>query len=117
MSLLTKEQQETLDRAYQYCLQYSVKTYPQDTDMGLIAHRLYCFIGELRTIIDDLQDRAPKQYTEQDLREAFENANNTYRLEKEKFGRRTVYENQHVQTEFEGWVACAKSVGALKAEP
>jgi hypothetical protein len=54
-----------------------------------------------------------RKYTEQELRAEFEKANNTYRLEKDTFGRLVFYENSHVQTEWEGWLECARFLGAL----
>ena len=55
-----------------------------------------------------------KQYTEAELRAEFEKENNTYRLEKEQFGNRTVYKNMYVKSEFDGWVSFARFLGVIK---
>lgn len=62
-------------------------------------------IDELVSIIDDLQARAPKQYTEQELREEL---NRQY---PDIFGRQRVKEMRESV-----WIACARFLGALKAE-
>ena len=104
MSLLTQEQIAKLEQVNSYCLAYSAQTYPERADITNITHSLYCFIGDLRAIIDDLQSRAPKQYTEQEHYAEFEK----------------VYpplEGVAHKQIFKGWLMCARFLGALKAEP
>lgn len=98
MSLLTKEQQETLER---------IRKAPFDPAAS------YDHLCTAIVIIDDLQARAPKQYTEQELREWFENRP----LVQDEIDA-LLYEV--VPGENEAWYSVLKfaaHVGALKAEP
>lgn len=90
MSLLTKEQREIIERA-----RVGIKC--ELTQWAPAAD-----INDLLSIIDALQARAPKQYTEQELRENYENC----------LSAETGEDNT-----WNGWIECAKFLGALKAEP
>ena len=102
MSLLTKEQEETLEQSRQRHEQWR-----GDCD----AHTAE--VLALVDIIDDLQARAPKQYTEQELREWFENRP----LVQDEID---ALLHEVVPGENEAWYSVLKfaaHVGALKAEP
>lgn len=64
MSLLTKEQLKQLAEAHE--------AFQRPIEEGTerlydVAHELSAAVGDLTAIIDDLQARAPKQYTELEL--------------------------------------------------
>lgn len=102
MSLLTKEQEETLEQSRQRHEQWR-----GDCD----AHTAE--VLALVDIIDDLQARAPRQYTEQELREWFENRP----LVQDEID---ALLHEVVPGENEAWYSVLKfaaHVGALKAEP
>jgi hypothetical protein len=102
MSLLTKEQEETLEQSRQRHEQWR-----GDCD----AHTAE--VLALVDIVDDLQARAPKQYTEQELREWFENRP----LVQDEID---ALLHEVVPGENEAWYSVLKfaaHVGALKAEP
>jgi len=101
MSLLTKEQEETLEQSRQRHEQWR-----GDCD----AHTAE--VLALVDIIDDLQARAPRQYTEQELREWFENRP----LVQDEID---ALLHEVVPGENEAWYSVLKfaaHVGALKAE-
>lgn len=101
MSLLTKEQEETLEQSRQRHEQWR-----GDCD----AHTAE--VLALVDIVDDLQARAPKQYTEQELREWFENRP----LVQDEID---ALLHEVVPGENEAWYSVLKfaaHVGALKAE-
>ncbi len=100
MSLLTKEQLQIVNGIKAMIADYDYKT---DQIRGLF---------DLVSIIDDLQARAPRQYTEQELREWFENR---------PLGQDEIDALLHevVPGENEAWYSVLKfaaHVGALKAE-
>lgn len=110
MSLLTKEQQEEVDRIRK--LTNSRKQWALDSG-GWINEA-----ENLIEIIDDLQARAPKQYTEQELRESFEQSHLARVIGVfDRFEENGMYKNPMIQARFDGWKSCARHVGALKAEP
>jgi len=100
MSLLTKEQQETLDTARAWVNRCK--------DSVFVHSQYYEDFQRLIAIIDDLQSRAPKQYTEQELREAFERE-----IDKES----GYASPMHFHCDLDIWMQCARFLGALKAEP
>lgn len=110
MSLLTKEQQRVVEAAR--------ATIREDEAWGGRSG----YEASLVAIIDDIQSRAPKQYTEQELREAFERP----RLnEMRKHGDNQVlvkYSNGEyivdaVNLKWHGMLECARFLGALKEGP
>lgn len=102
MSLLTKEQQETLER---------IRKAPFDPAAS------YDDLCTAIAIIDYLQSRAPKQYTEAQMRTAFEHQLD-HGKSLESFitpdGRSVSGLSVYAK---HGWMACARFLGALKAEP
>ena len=107
MSLLTKEQGRKVLEAKMQIKLYRAMFLP-DTSV-----RLRSLLNEVLTIIDDLQSRAPKQYTEQELREWFENRP----LSQDEIN---ALLHEVTPGENEAWYSVLKfaaHVGALKAEP
>lgn len=110
MSLLTKEQLQIVNGIKAMIADYDYKT---DQIRGLF---------DLVSIIDDLQARAPKQYTEQELRDKFESQFIDWDApagQPEWLARveGAEYVHPHINSEFVGWEDCARKIGALKAEP
>ena len=99
MSLLTKEQQDDVNTIKNYVLSSLPVHNDQSHDYRMLRHMCMRLIP----IIDDLHARAPRQYTEQELREAFESYN---------------FHPSFLRFDnFKQWVHCARALGALNAEP
>lgn len=106
MNPLTKEQLQIVSGIKAMIADYDYKT---DQIRGLF---------DLVSIIDDLQSRAPKQYTEQELREAFEQSHIVPIIGLfDRFEENGGYKNPMIQAGFVGWKSCARFLGALKAKP
>ena len=112
MSLLTKEQQQVLEkirsaRASGGC------DFEEHEDIEGTED-----FDRLFAIFDDLQARAQKQYPEQELRESFEQSHLARVIGVfDRFEENGMYKNPMIQARFDGWKSCARHVGALKAEP
>lgn len=133
MSLLTKEQKKDIaDIRESNRLRHDLAT-------GGEAMK---DVEKLLSIIDDLQSRAPKQYTGQELRKEFESYGfhpSFLRVDNFKqwvhcaraLGTPRQYTEQELREHYEncfsaetgedntwdGWLECARFLGALKAEP
>ena len=109
MSLLTKEQQDDVNTIKNYVLSSLPVHNDQSHDYRMLRHMCMRLIP----IIDDLHARAPRQYTEQELREWFENRP----LVQDEID---ALLHEVVPGENEAWYSVLKfaaHVGALKAEP
>ena len=118
MSLLTKEQQDDVNTIKNYVLSSLPVHNDQSHDYRMLRHM--CM--RLLPIIDDLQARAPRQYTEQELRDKFESQFIDWDApagQPEWLARveGAEYVHPHINSEFVGWQDCARKIGALKAEP
>jgi len=112
MSLLTKEQQDKVERLRGY-IEMPVRGKKSGRLAQSYSRNLLVHARSLLSIIDDLQARAPKQYTEQELREWFENRP----LVQDEID---ALLHEVVPGENEAWYSVLKfaaHVGALKAEP
>lgn len=110
MSLLTKEQQTIFGNIRQA---EANAFYNPEPGCGNQFMNARVAVIELLSIIDDLQARAPKQYTEQELREWFGNRP----LVQDEID---ALLHEVVPGENEAWYSVLKfaaHVGALKAEP
>ncbi len=109
MSLLTKEQQETLEFIRKYIV--SRRGMVNYIDVEKALHSAVA-------IIDNLQARAPRQYTKQELRDLFEQSHIARLIGVfDRFEENGMYKNPMIQAGFGGWKSCARFLGALKAEP
>lgn len=102
MSLLTKEQLKQLAEAHE--------AFQRPIEEGTerlydVAHELSAAVGDLTAIIDDLQARASKQYTEQELR-GYCREKNGWMMDGPSF-------YQEIEN---AWIESARKTGALKAE-
>ena len=98
MNLLTKEQQTIFNNSRKTIASHVEWSKQQELNP---IPAIYQAAESLVRIIDDLQARAPKRYTEQELREHYENC----------FSAETGEDNT-----WDGWLECARFLGALKAE-
>ena len=105
MSLLTKEQQEKLEkiRSARTSGGCDFEEY-EDIEGTKDFERLFA-------IIDDLQARAPKQYTEQELNAVFESMPIADLF--------PPIQEEHIigKVAWHSWKVCARFLGALKEEP
>lgn len=109
VNLLTREQQDILAKARK---SYQVR-FDHFKGHATVADEM---CADLFAIIDDLLSRAPKQYTEGELRQEFEKTRvpGMIYLSVDPHGQ---YHKAYVQAWWENWIACARFLGALKAEP
>lgn len=84
-------------------------------DSELDSYELSCYFAERAR---RAESRAQKQYTDQELRESFEQSHLARVIGVfDRFEENGMYKNPMIQARFDGWKSCARHVGALKAEP
>jgi hypothetical protein len=108
MNLLTPEERETVERA---------RLKIREDEAFDSSNTLE---GSLLAIIDSISQREPKQYTEEEMKSAYNDYEYKILKTEAEYVRRMIYAGggkSDIRSEYmAGWLMCAKFLGALKAD-